>query len=224
MSQVCVVIPAYQAEGSIGPLVRDIVAQGLPVIVVDDGSLDRTSAEASRCGARVLTRALNGGKGAALREGFAAALEGDFEWILVMDADGQHLPAEIPLFLKRAAGGDIDLILGSRMECPQDMPVMRRLTNWIMSRILSLLVHQSMPDTQCGFRLISRRVVDKVQLTSDRFEIDSELVVKSAWAGFRIIWVPVSSIYRHNLSFIRPVQDTIRFVRFLMRLKREPKK
>ena len=216
-------IPAYQAEGSIGPLVRAIVAQNLPVIVVDDASSDQTSAKARRAGARVITRRVNGGKGTALRQGCAAALADRFRWVLIMDADGQHLPSEIPLLLKAAACGEVDLILGNRMSHPKGMPWERRLTNRLMSSILSALAHQRITDTQCGFRLVSSSVLEGIKLTSERFEIDSELVVKAARAGFRICSVPVSSIYQRNVSFIRPFQDTGRFIRFLFSVRRSPR-
>jgi len=89
-----------------------------------------------------------------------------------------------------------------------------------MSWILSRVAGRRVADTQCGFRLIQASLLRKIQLSSHRFEIESEIIVKSAWAGFRIASVPVSSIYRREISFIRPVGDTIRFFRFLLSLKR----
>ncbi|MBI3614910.1 MAG: glycosyltransferase family 2 protein [Candidatus Omnitrophica bacterium] len=213
-----VLIPAYQAQAMIGSLVGQAAAQGLPVIVVDDASSDQTSQRAEESGARVIRRQVNGGKGRALREGLEHALKAGYDWILTMDADGQHLPSEIPRFLEAAAQGSADLILGNRMENPKGMPLDRRLTNWLMSRILSSVAGQRFPDTQCGFRLIGRRVLEQVDLDRDRFEIESELLVKSAWAGARIVSIPVSSVYDRNTSFIRPGRDTLRFFRFLFGL------
>ena len=218
---VTVVIPAYEAKATIGRLAAEIRAQGLPVIVVDDASSDGTAEAAEIAGACVIRRRTNGGKGAAFREGAAAALRGDFDWILTMDADGQHLPSEIPLFLNKARQTGADLLIGNRMDRPRGMPLDRWFTNFGMSALLSCVAGQSVPDTQCGFRLIRRRVLETIQLNCDRFEVESEMIVRAAWAGFKVASVPVTSVYRRQISFIRPIQDTVRFIQFLWRLKRE---
>jgi len=216
-----VVIPAYQARQTIRPVVEQVRALGLPVTVVDDASTDGTAEEAQAAGASVIRRGVNGGKGAALREGISVVLQSRCEWILMIDADGQHLAAEIPLFLKEAEQSGADLLIGNRMERPSGMPLDRRLTNRFMSWLISRLAGQRIPDTQCGFRMVRRRVLETLQLVSNRFEVESEMIVLGAWAGFRITSVPVSSIYRRQSSFIRPIRDTIRFIFFLWQLKRE---
>jgi glycosyltransferase involved in cell wall biosynthesis len=234
-------IPAYQAQGTIGPLVSEVKRMDLPVIVVDDASNDGTAAAAEAAGATVIRRPTNGGKGRALRDGILAALQQGSDWVLTLDADGQHLVSEIPLFLREAARGEVDLLIGNRMgrprrTCdaalprqrgwyrlgrPRGMPLDRWFTNLVMSRILSRVAGRAVPDTQCGFRMIRREVLEKVRLSSDRFEVESELMVRAARAGFRIASVPVSSVYRRQISFIRPLKDTVRFLRFLGQLKRE---
>lgn len=212
-------IPAYQAEATIAPLIRDVVALGLPVFVVDDASRDRTGGLASGAGAIVIRRQSNGGKGTALRQGFQEVLEKGYRWCLTMDADGQHLPSEIHRFLEAALRDQADLIVGNRMGNPLGMPFKRRLTNRLMSWLLSRLAGSAIPDTQCGFRLVSRQVLERVALTSERFEIESELLIKAARNRFRILSVPVSCVYRRESSFVRPIKDTIRFFRFLARLR-----
>lgn len=211
-------IPAYQARATIGGLVREIRSQGLPAVVVDDASTDGTASEAEGAGAEVIRRPANGGKGVALREGMASVCRQGYDWIVTMDADGQHLASEIPRLLGEAASGQAGLILGNRMGQPQGMPLDRRVTNGFMSWLISRLVRQELPDTQCGFRAISRRLLESVTLATDRFEIESELVLKAARAGFSIRSVPVASVYRRQLSFIRPIRDTVRFVRLLVSL------
>lgn len=218
---VFVVIPAYQAGRTIGPLIVQIRKMGLPVIVIDDASIDGTAREAEDAGASVIRLRANGGKGSALRKGIRAALSGECGWVLTMDADGQHLPEEIPLFLRRAQEEGADLLIGDRMGRPRGMPLDRWVTNFCMSRIISRVAGQSVPDTQCGFRMIRRRVLERVPLSSDRFEVESELVIRAAWAGFRIASVPVSSVYRMQISFIRPLRDTVLFFRFLWGMKNE---
>ena len=210
-----VVIPAYQAEATIRVLVQAVRRLGWPVIVVDDASSDRTGQEAQAGGARVLRRPVNGGKGAALRDGWAEALRLNSRWIMTLDADGQHIPSEIPRFLEVMEKERADLVVGNRMGDPRGMPWERRWTNRFMSWLISRVIHQKIPDTQCGFRLITRRVLEKVRLVSEHFEIDSELVIRARQAGFKVRSVPVTSIYRREISFIHPVRDAFRFLRFI---------
>ena len=216
-----VVIPAYQARKTIGPLVTEIRAQGLPVIVVDDASDDGTAKAAEAAGAFVIRRGANGGKGAALRDAIPAALQTGCEWVLTLDADGQHLVSEIPLFLQETERDRADLLIGNRMGRPRGMPLDRWITNLFMSWIISRIARQKVPDTQCGFRMAHRRVLEKVRLVSNRFEVESEWVIRAAGAGFRIASVPVTSVYRRQISFIRPLRDTLRFFRLLSRLRKE---
>ncbi|MDO8729623.1 MAG: glycosyltransferase family 2 protein [Candidatus Omnitrophota bacterium] len=214
-------IPAYQASAAIGRVVADVKKMGLSVIVVDDASNDGTAKAAEAEGARVIRRPANGGKGAALRDGIPAALQMGCDWVLTLDADGQHLVSEIPLFLREAERGGADLLVGNRMGRPRGMPLDRWVTNLIMSRIISKVAGQKVLDTQCGFRMIHCRVMEKVRLTCDRFEVETEMVIRAAWAGFRIASVPVSSVYRRQISFIRPLRDTLRFFLLLSRLRKE---
>ena len=213
-----VLIPAYQAGKTIGSLVREVLALGFPVVVVDDASTDGTVEAAQKSGAQVIRRSENGGKGAALREGIPLVCKSGVDWVVTMDADGQHLVKEIPRFLQEAGKGASDIVIGNRMENPRGMPLDRRLTNRLMSWLISRVTGQWVPDTQCGFRLISRRVLESVTLTSKRFEIESELVLRSAKAGFRIGSIPISSVYQRNVSFIRPLRDTFRFLKLLRSL------
>lgn len=220
LKEVVVVIPAYEAGATIGSVVLAVRALGLPVIVVDDASSDATAEEAEDSGARVIRRPLNSGKGRAFREGMKVALEQGYAWVLAMDADGQHLASEIPRFLDRAARGSSDMIVGNRMKDPHGMPWVRWLTNRLMSWFISRMTGQRIPDTQCGFRLIGRRVLEGVTLVSDRFEIESELVIKAAQQGFRVSSVQVSSVYRRESSFIHPLRDAFRFIRLIRSFQR----
>jgi glycosyltransferase involved in cell wall biosynthesis len=216
-----VLIPAYQAESTIAELVRPLVKFPIPVFVVDDASTDQTGEKARTAGARVIQRAVNGGKGAALRTGIEEILKDrSVQWILMMDADRQHLPEEIPNFFEqRLQRTEADLLIGNRMDQPTGMPVDRSWTNRFMSHLISLWAGQKIPDSQCGFRLVSRRLLERVRLRSDHFEIESELIVRAARAGFRIASVPIRCVYPSGrVSFILPFLDTLRFIRLLMQL------
>ena len=216
-----VIIPAYQAQATIGSLVEEVRGLGLPVLVVDDASTDGTPHRAREAGAELLQRSENGGKGCALRDGLAWGCQAGYHWLVTMDADGQHLAAEISPLLEKAKERGVDLVIGNRMGDPSGMPWERRLTNQLMSWWISRMTGDLIPDTQCGFRVIPRRILECVKLTSDRFEIESELVIRSIWAGFRVASVPVSSVYKAHSSFIRPLRDTVRFFRLIRRLRRE---
>lgn len=212
-----VLIPAYNEEKGIVHLIEEIVRFVPDVIVVDDGSVDATADAVARTGASLLKHLKNQGKGAALRTGFDYILSKDFDGVLVMDADGQHAPADIPLFLEKSRRTDAGLILGNRMEKIKSMPRVRRLTNKVMSFILSFIARQRIPDSQCGYRLIKRKVLEAVSLSSSNYEIESELLIEAGKAGFKIDSIPVKTIYRGQKSYINPLVDTLRFFKLLLK-------
>lgn len=219
--RVAAVIPAYNPGRALAG-VAAAAAQVLgpaAVLVVDDGSTDgapEASGEAARV--VVLRHAANRGKGAALRTGFAAALAAGADWVFTLDADGQHDPAEMPSFLAEAARGRYDLIVGSRMADPRGMPGLRRLVNRTTSTIISGLAGQPIADSQSGYRLIAAPVLRALDLRFDRFDAESEILVKAGRAGFRIGEVPIRTIYGEERSTIRPLRDSLRFAGLVVRL------
>ena len=214
----CVVIPAYQAQKTIGALVRRVKASGLPVVVVDDGSSDRTAAVASDEGALVISHLRNQGKGHALRTGFEYALRAQYDGVVTIDSDGQHDPGEIPQLVQAGERQHAGIVLGNRMTTNgAAMPPLRRWTNWLMSSLISVLTHQQIPDTQSGFRFIRKEVLQDVSLRAKRFEVESELLLRAARRRWKIISVPVRSIYDGRPSHIQPLQDGLRFVGLMLR-------
>lgn len=216
---VCVVIPSYNVARTIGSLVVQLRAMGHAVVVVDDGSTDRTAEVARAGGAEVLSHAANAGKGRSVRDGFAWAVARGHELLVSMDGDGQHLPADLPRLVEALRDDHVGVVVGNRMRNLRNMPWVRRVTNWLMSRGISRLCGQWVPDSQCGYRAIRCATLDRLALTSDRYEIESELLIKASRAGFRIVSVPITTIYRNERSQIRPLVDTIRFFRFLRTLR-----
>jgi glycosyltransferase involved in cell wall biosynthesis len=188
-------------------------------IVVDDGSTDETAVLAKRAGAELIIHASNRGKGAAVRSALACLRGTPFSYAVLLDADGQHDPAEIPRFCEAARRHDADMVLGTRMHAPAGMPWLRRITNRTMSRIISGLCGVPLTDTQCGYRLLSRRAVERMRLTTSNFEVESEMLLDATRQGLTITEVPVRSIYGDDhTSHIRPVRDTIRFLRLVSKL------
>lgn len=210
-----VLIPAYQEASRIGAVVREVLPFCARVVVVDDGSADETAAVAREAGATVLVHEQNQGKGAALQTGFTYAREQGAAFVLTMDGDGQHAPADIPVFLEAFAGGEAPVWVGNRMDDPTVMPFVRRQTNRFMSWLLSRKMGQRVPDTQNGFRLYRTDVLPDMSGGDARFAAESEILLVLSRQGARIGSVPVRIIYGDERSKIRPVRDTIRFFRML---------
>ena len=214
----CVLIPSFNEERTIGSIVREIKDMGLDVIVVDDGSSDDTQKVASENGALVMRHVKNMGKGASIKEGFDFILRTtNFDAVIVMDGDGQHNPGDIPKFITRAEEYGDDIIIGNRMTLPKDMPFARLATNKFMSFLLSTMCKQSIPDTQCGFRLIKRKIFKAIDLESKKYDLESEFLIQASRKQFKIASVPIETIYRDELSRIHPVKDSIRFIGLLFK-------
>lgn len=212
--QCAVVIPCRNEGASIGALVRDVREQLPNVIVIDDGSTDGTAREAKSAGADVVSHSASQGKGAALRAGWERARALGTQWVLCMDGDGQHASADIGKFLECAERTGAALVVGNRMNEAAKMPWIRRIVNRWMSRKLSSLAGMHFPDSQCGFRLLSLQALERVQLRTNQFEIESEQLLAFAAARQRIEFVPVQVIYRTERSKIHPLRDTLRWFRW----------
>lgn len=214
-----VLIPSYNEAKTIGPIVSGLKERGLTVYVVDDGSSDDTGKIATSQGAIVITNERNLGKGAALRRGFERVFREDGDTVIIMDGDGQHDLDDIPRLIAKAkecpAAG---IVIGNRMQDTVSMPRVRILVNKFMSEIMSRMTGQDVPDSQSGFRLIKREVIEKIKLESSNFEIESEMIIKAARAGFRIEFVPVKTVYQDEKSKINPLFDTVRFICLMIRL------
>lgn len=211
----CVIIPTFNESKKIGELIKQIRAQDLDVLVIDDGSQDNTSQIAKDSGATVLRYEKNQGKGASLIRGFEYALNKDYQAVITMDGDGQHLAEDIPYFMRLAKYSNSGVLVGNRMHKPKNMPLVRILTNKAMSFIISRIAGQEIPDTQCGFRLIKKEVLEKLKLKTRNYEIESEVLINTSRLGFKIESVAIKTIYRDEKSQINPFVDSLRFIRFI---------
>ncbi len=212
------VIPAHDEGPRIGAVVRRAAAH-LPVLVVDDGSTDDTAAEAEAAGAAVIVQRSNQGKGAALRAGFRMAIAAGSEAVVTLDADGQHDPDEIPAFLAAHNASHADLVIGRRDF--RRMPPIRRLSNELGSRAFSWAVGRSIPDNQSGYRLISRRLAERL-IESDEpgFEFEVEMISTCIRARYGLTWVSIRTIYAGEPSHIKPWRHFTSFVRILRAARR----
>jgi glycosyltransferase involved in cell wall biosynthesis len=208
---VVAVIPAYQAAPTLDAVVR-ATAEHLPVLVVDDGSTDDTSAVAQAAGAEVLRQEPNQGKGAALRRGFAHALEHGVTAVLTLDADGQHDPASAPDFLAAWRARGAPLIIGRRDF--SQMPLSRRVANNLGTQTFSWAVGRHIDDNQSGYRLIARPLLPHLLGSSeDGFEFEVEMITDAIRAGLDIDWVPIPTIYEDAGSHISPISHVGNFLR-----------
>lgn len=222
-TNVAVLIPCYSEEKHIREVATRARQQVDTVLVIDDGSFDRTSEEARLAGVEVVRHEVNQGKGAAIKTGLRLLTQRrDLVYILILDGDGQHLPEEIAHFLEEANTSHASMIVGNRMGDLREMPLVRRATNLTMSWLISQACGQHIPDTQCGFRMFHRELaLGFLECPSTKYDFETEMLVLASRRGCRIAAASVTTVYGDETSKIHPVRDTVRFVKLMIRLKRE---
>jgi len=221
---ILILIPAYNAGAELGTVLAKI-AERHPreqLLVLDDGSTTTDYGDLRAAGWRVERRP-HAGKGGALRAGFELALREGYDWVITMDADGQHSPDDLPRFFEEIASGQWDLIVGNRMGDTRTMPWLRKMTNRFTSWLLRRLTGMPMHDVQSGYRAICRSVLEQIPLTTSHFDTEIEQLVRAARAGARIGEVPVQTIYGQGHSWISKSLDTYRFWWLILGLLLEPK-
>ncbi|MDX9702584.1 MAG: glycosyltransferase family 2 protein [Candidatus Auribacterota bacterium] len=216
-----VLVPAYNVEKYLRDLIKRIKLHTHNILVIEDGSKDNTLKIIKEMNIEHIAHPVNKGKGASLNDGFAYLAEKNIDYVLTMDSDGQHAPEDIPNFIAGALKSRADIILGNRMDNPTGMPIIRYLTNRFTSWIITRMCGQKISDSQCGFRLISKKVLKSVAVESNNYDAESEIIIKAARVGYRISEVQVRTIYGLEKSTISPFRDTIRFFRLIYRLSRK---
>ncbi|MCX5687678.1 MAG: glycosyltransferase family 2 protein, partial [Candidatus Omnitrophica bacterium] len=172
--------------------------------------------EANKFGAELIIYSKNAGKGRCIREGLKYALENNCEAAITMDGDGQHSLNDIDKFIDEYKKSGSDLILGNRLHNPKKMPFLRRCTNLFMSFIISLFITERVNDSQCGYRFVSRKGIEKMKLITIKYEIESEMIMEAKRRGLKMSSVNIDSIYEGETSQINPFLDTVRFVKFII--------
>ncbi|HVR38196.1 MAG TPA: glycosyltransferase family 2 protein [Thermoanaerobaculia bacterium] len=206
------IIPALNAAGTLEPVLAEAKKQIDPVIVVDDGSSDRTSDVARAGGAIVLRHDVNRQKGAALKTGFAYALEHGYDGVITLDADGQHLASEIPKFIAAANENNADLIIGGRSHLFGGMLPRRRNANRFSAWCISKTSGVKITDSQSGFRYYSANLLRSIKLRTDGFDLESEVIVRAGRGGFPIRTIPIDLGFVNGIhtSHYKPLHDTVK--------------
>jgi glycosyltransferase involved in cell wall biosynthesis len=215
MEGACVIVPAFEAAGTVGRVIDDLRATlSLPVVVVDDGSTDGTGATAERHGARVVSHGRNRGKGAALETGLRDAAAAGMRVALSVDADGQH-PAEAALAVLRASDDPEALVLGVRDLVRDGAPRSNRFGNAVSNFFLSRLAGRPLADTQCGLRRYPVRRTLALGCRAQGFAFEAEVVLRALAAGTPLVEVPVAVRYPppgEGTTHFRSVRDPARIV------------
>jgi glycosyltransferase involved in cell wall biosynthesis len=203
-----VILPAYNEEVSIGSIVLLTRFYADNVIVVDDGSLDRTAEIARKAGAEVIQHGTNKGKGAALKTGFTAADDLGADIIVTMDSDGQHNAADIPRLVKPIIKGEADMVNGSRYLNGQDKntPSYRRVGQSILDRATNLNSGLQITDSQSGFRAFAASTKDVFRFSAQGMAIESEMLADAGKSGLRITEVEIGVRYDVDCSTENPIK------------------
>ncbi len=215
----CLLLPAYNEYRTIRQIIQESSEFINAIVVINDGSSDETAEIAAACGAVCLSNTTNCGKGNALRKGFAYALKHGYELVFTMDSDGQHQPTDIPRFLEHFDNTRPDILIGARetKDFRTSMPFHRRINNCLISYVGSKLCGQQVPDFQSGYRLIRDEVLRQVHLETERYETESELLIKAGRLGFRIESLPIQTRYGDEVSHIKPLREMWLFTKLLLR-------
>lgn len=225
ISRISILVPSFNEERYIKSVIEKCAAYNLDIIVVNDGSTDNTLSVLNQLKSSfknnliILNHDINKGKGEALKTGFDFASRNNYYGIITIDADGQHSIEEIGNFLKEVNQSDPDIIVGSRFKNIKGMPFIRLAVNFLTSWIISAIARKKIDDVQSGFRFIKYNVINTVSLETSSFDTEPELLIKASWQGFKIINIPIKTIYHLDefKSHISPGKDTLKFFKLVFR-------
>jgi len=210
--RILALIPALNAAPMITPVIESTKLEVERVLVIDDGSTDGTKEVAEAAGATVVRHEQNRGKGGALKTGFAYAVEHGFDGVITLDADGQHLPQEIPKFLAARRETGADLIIGGRAHLFGEMLPRRRFANRMSAAMISWGARTKITDSQSGFRYYSARLLREIKLHTEGFDLESEVIIRAGVRGLKVITIPIDLGFVDGLStsHYKPLSDSLR--------------
>ena len=215
--RIAVVIPAFNEAATVAGVARRALGYTQAVFVVDDGSEDDTAAELRDLPVTVLRNNTNLGKAASMARGFGAALEQSMDAVITLDADGQHRPEDIPRLLEASEHYPGDIVIAARLEAREHMPRLRQFGNWQADFWISWAAGYPIRDSQCGYRLYPRALLEGLRIRGDRrnsFVFESEVLIDAARIGCYARPVSIDTIYGRSprASHYRAAADTMRII------------
>ena len=202
--KVIVGMPAFNEGKYLGSIVLLARQYADEVLVVDDGSADNTARVAELAGAVVVRHSQNKGYGNAIRSILSEAKKRNADILVILDADSQHNPEEIPSLVKAVSGGT-DVVIGSRDMQKNTIPLYRRMGQKVLSKLTNVASGEKLSDTESGFRAYSRKAIDTLELKERGMAISSEIVSEAAAKGLKMTDVPISVTYTEDGSTLNPV-------------------
>ena len=191
-------LPAYNEEQKIFDIVTKTMEFVDSVIVCDDGSNDKTSKLAQKAGAYVVKHEKNLGKGAAFKSMFEIAKKMKADVTVTMDSDAQFLPEEIPKLITSLIENKSDIVTGNRFKDNHEMPKYRKFGNKVLDKVTNMATEIQCQDTQSGFRVYSKKALNKINFSTNGFGVDSEILINASEKGLKITEEPVTVIYNTN--------------------------
>ena len=192
INRIWAVIPAYNEEKSIIGIIKKTKKYVDNVVIVDDGSRDKTKELGEKAGAIVVRHIVNLGKGAALKTGCDYAINKGAKFIIALDADAQHSPDDVPRFIEKLKKYDI---VFSYRKTSRKMPLVLRFGNWFISNVVMALYGVSLNDTQCGFRAFSKEAYKKIRWNASDYSMESEMISRAGKQRLKYVQIPIETIY-----------------------------
>lgn len=215
--KILILIPAYNAGRHLAELISRLrnSAPGLDILVVNDGSTDSTAEILPKLNILTITDSTNKGKGFALKRGFDYAIENNYDYVITIDADLQHLPEELPLLMDKI--GTADIVIGTRDVSLKTMPLTRWISNSLTSMIISKFCGYRIRDSQSGYRMYAVDLLKRLNLKSEKYDFESELLIQAGRLNAEFAETPVTAIYQGSPSHIKHLADTGRFIKLILR-------
>ncbi|NLT49966.1 MAG: glycosyltransferase family 2 protein [Ignavibacteria bacterium] len=211
----CAVIPFYNEKRFIREIISDLLTVADVIIAVDDGSEDGSAEEIPENDRIIIiTHPTNIGKGAALNSGFRKSIEIETQYTITIDADLQHPVSSIPQMLEKCS--NYDIVIGNRMHSLENMPLPRRLSNFLTSQILTIKTGVKINDSQCGFRVYKTSVLKDILPSSNGFEAESEILVNAARNNLTIGSVNIPVIYGEEESKMKNIEAIKGFLKVVL--------
>ena len=210
----CVIIPTYNNNKTLEIVIKNVLRFTKNIIVVNDGSTDNTNDILKNFeNFEIISYSKNKGKGFALKTGFKKAIEFGYKYAITIDSDGQHNPDELPIFLNEIVKNPNSFVVGIRNLKQENMPQKSGVANRISNFWFNFFTDTNLEDTQSGYRLYPLEVVDKLNLFTNKYEFELEVLVKGSWKGAKIIPVSINAYYppkEERVTHFRPFKDFAR--------------